>query len=246
MFCTLDNYCSFERNVSEHFEDLPHTTFLTFGNEKFRNSLQRIQKEARTLPFDRIIGYNEQQLKEMPEFWDVHKEFIETHERGYGYWLWKPFLTWHTLRSMKEGEILVYADSGCSITENIDQFRDDIRQAQTNESGIVSWTTSNREKTWTKMDLLNNMNAIHLMSHEQLHATFFIIRCTPKTVELAKKWYEIGSTYHLIDDSPSILPNDETFHEHRHDQSIFSILRNIHGSDMFRHNHFIHDSRIRN
>ena len=36
-------------------------TFLTFGNEKFKNSLSRIQNEARQLPFDNIIGYNETQ-----------------------------------------------------------------------------------------------------------------------------------------------------------------------------------------
>jgi len=246
MFSTLDYYSYFGTNNIEHYEDLPTTTFLTFGNQGFRNSLQRIQNEARALPFDKILGYNEEDLKSIPEFWDRHKEFMETNTRGYGYWLWKAFLTWHTLRSMNEGEILVYADAGCSINGNLHLFREDIHQAKNNSSGIVSWSTWNKERTWTKMDLLNKMNALELMNHEQIHATFFIIKCTPQTIELTKQWYETGCDYHMIDDTPSQLPNDSSFREHRHDQSIFSILRNRHGTDIYHHNHFIKDTRIRN
>lgn len=32
---------------------------------------------------------------------------------------------------------------------------------------------------------------------------------------------------HLVDDSPSLLPNAHGFKEHRHDQSIFSLLMHI-------------------
>ena len=40
-----------------------------------------------------------------------------------------------------------------------------------------------------------------------------------------KEYYEIGSqNYHFIDDSPSIYINFSCFVEHRHDQSIFSLL----------------------
>ena len=36
--------------------------------------------------------------------------------------------------------------------------------------------------------------------------------------------YKVCSEYHLLDDSPSIIPNDPKYNEHRHDQSIISIL----------------------
>mgnify|MGYP000273858874 CR=1 FL=1 len=45
---------------------------------------------------------------------------------------------------------------------------------------------------------------------------------------IIKEWYELGSDYHNIDDSPSIIPNDSNFIEHRHDQSIFTNLMNKH------------------
>ena len=39
-----------------------------------------------------------------------------------------------------------------------------------------------------------------------------------------KKWYNLCCNYNLLDDSESISPNCEYFKEHRHDQSIFSLL----------------------
>jgi hypothetical protein len=42
--------------------------------------------------------------------------------------------------------------------------------------------------------------------------------------ELVSEWYTLSCDYHNIDDTPSILPNLENFKEHRHDQSIFSLL----------------------
>jgi hypothetical protein len=59
------------------------------------------------------------------------------------------------------------------------------------------------------------------------------------------KWYEVGTNYHLIDDSPSKLPNDSRFEEHRHDQSIFSILRRQHGSDIMYDQTILIDTKIR-
>lgn len=41
---------------------------------------------------------------------------------------------------------------------------------------------------------------------------------------MVNEWYELGCDYHNIDDSPSILKNIDGFIEHRHDQSIFSLL----------------------
>ena len=180
-------------------------TFLTFGNEKFKNSLSRIQNEARQLPFDNIIGYNETQLKEISEFWDRNGLFVTSNKRGYGYWLWKSFLTWYTLRSMNEGDILVYADAGCTIHPNIDEFNKDIQILKNSKNEIISWSTFHIEK----------------------------------------RWYEIGCNYHMIDDSESYMKNDSTFTEHRHDQSIFSILRHIYGTDIhMKPSEYIEDTRI--
>ena len=40
-----------------------------------------------------------------------------------------------------------------------------------------------------------------------------------------KLWYETCCKYHLLNDKHSISPNYDEFIEHRHDQSIFSVIR---------------------
>jgi len=55
---------------------------------------------------------------------------------------------------------------------------------------------------------------------------FFICK---KTRDLVNEWYSVACKYNLIDDSPSIKPNAEGFKEHRHDQSIFSLLTKKYG-----------------
>ena len=89
------------------------------------------------------------------------------------------------------------------------------------------------------------MNAKNLLDENQFHSTFFMIRCTPRTISIVKRWYEIGCNYHMIDDSESYMKNDSTFTEHRHDQSIFSILRHIYGTDIhMKPSEYIEDTRI--
>jgi hypothetical protein len=34
----------------------------------------------------------------------------------------------------------------------------------------------------------------------------------------------LACNYHLIDDSPSVIPNYPSFHENRHDQTLISLL----------------------
>ena len=55
-------------------------------------------------------------------------------------------------------------------------------------------------------------------------ASMIFIKKNNTTLEFVKEWYNLSCNYHFIDDSPSILKNDDTFKEHRHDQAIFSLL----------------------
>ena len=258
MYATVDTYDHFHtlqsnyhisvRSRKERFQDGPFVTLLSFANDKYKNSIARVKRQAEELPFNRVITYNEEELRGMSDFWERHKSFIESNPRGFGYWLWKPYLVHKTLTSMRDGEILVYMDAGASLHSNVGQFNELIRQVSTNSSGIISWVLNfTKEKSWTKYDLIDYLDAETLWNKdvEQLHATFFILKNTESVRSLIHKWYEVGSNYHLIDDSPSKLPNDSTFREHRHDQSIFSILRRQHGTDIKDTQQFLLDTKTR-
>jgi hypothetical protein len=70
-------------------------TFLSFGGltERFHNNVDRICKEAATFNiFNNIVGLKEDYLQNDPDFWGPHHTLMETVRRGYGYWLWKPYI----------------------------------------------------------------------------------------------------------------------------------------------------------
>jgi len=82
------------------------------------------------------------------------------------------------------------------------------------------------EITWCKKDLLEKfgMDNEKYLNTEQLQSGIILLCICPETRRLIKDWYNISCDYHNIDDSPSISKNYDCFREHRHDQSIYSLL----------------------
>jgi hypothetical protein len=212
--------------------------FITFGgpSKRFHDAVNRIKKEAEELGvYDKIIGYTDKELKDKNKFWKKHGKFIESNPRGYGYWLWKSFITKETLKEMDENDILVYADSGCSLNKNgnkrLLEYFDIVKNSNL---GILSFELDYIEKSYTKMDIFKEMNVFELMDTKQLVGGIFIIRKCERTVNLVKEWYKLCSNYHLISDEPSKIPNSPDFIDNRHDQSIFSLLRKKRGTEILR------------
>jgi len=214
------------------------TIFTSFGNEKFTNSINRIKNEAESFNiFDNIVIYNDENLKNnFPEFWSSHGNFINNNNnRGYGYWIWKSFIVLKTLESMNENDILVYADAGCELNNNgVNRLKDYFEIVKNSNYGVLSFELTYPEKEWTKMDLFNelDMNTYEHLNSIQLMATSFILKKCDHTMKLVSEWYKYSSIYHLIDDSESNVKNDDMFCEHRHDQSIFSLIRKKYGTEI--------------
>ena len=219
-------------------------TFLSFGSTAYTHSLARIRSQALVCPFNAVICVSEDDLKSIPEFWDKHGSFIESNPRGFGYWIWKSYLTWKTLRDMPFGDVLVYADAGCTLHPNTDAYNE-LFKAIKESDGIAAGTLNYPEHKYCKMDLAIALSAKQHIHTNQLHATFFALKQTPANVLLAKQWYDTMCEYHLIDDSPSVEPNTSDFIEHRHDQSVFSLLRKIRGVSVQLQTFPIVDTRIR-
>ena len=68
------------------------------------------------------------------------------------------------------------------------------------------------------------MNKIKQLSTPTHQATSIMFVVNKKTRNIVNSWYRIATNYHMIDDSPSLHKNLNCFIEHRHDQSIFSLL----------------------
>ncbi len=84
--------------------------------KNYHDSVERICKQAKKMEvFDEIIGLTEKDLQNDENFWLKHNNFIESNLKGYGYWIWKPYIIMKTLEKMNNNDILLYLDCGCEL-----------------------------------------------------------------------------------------------------------------------------------
>ena len=225
--------------------------FITFGgpSENYHRDVNRICDEMKEFNwFDEIKGYTEEDLKQDSFFWNKHGSFIESNPRGYGYWIWKPYLIQKKLNELNYEDILIYVDSGCygnikgkqRLLEYIDILDNDI-----NKYGIISFTlddntnqnklTNNKifynisENNWTKKKIFDELdcNYDNIKQSGQCMGGVQIIKKNDHSIHIINKWVE-NMKYHLINDNTE---NEEPcFIENRHDQSIYSCLVKKYGS----------------
>lgn len=214
-------------------------TFLTFGNPLYYTSLERLKKEVQAFPFTKCIFYKDTDLMEINEFWDKHSKFITENKRGYGYWIWKSFITLYTLKHMNENDILFYMDAGCTLLESgMNKFLEYINIVKNSPFGILSFRMSYKQKSWTKMDIFKHLEADdNQKEYGQLVGGIFFLKKNEKILKMVEEWYETCCNYHLLNDEPSIIPNDASFSENRHDQSIWSIIRYKYGTEIISETH---------
>jgi len=209
-------------------------TFITFGGptSNYHNSVRRICNEAENLQFfDNTYGFTEMDLKQDTDFWNKHGNFIESNQRGYGYWLWKSYLIKKELNKMNENDILIYCDAGCQINSGgKDRLLEYIDMLNNNREnyGIISFQSEFKELLYTKQkvfehfDIFNNAENMHTL------ATIILIKKNNHSTNIINDWYNSCSNYDLINDN--IYNEKPIFRDHRHDQSILSILVNKYGS----------------
>jgi hypothetical protein len=207
--------------------------FFTYGDEKYSNSKIRISNESKLFGFDDIAIYGKE---------DIPIEFIEktmpyiNHHRGGGYWLWKPFFLKKTFDKMNFGDYCVYADAGCTINPNgkerFDFYKTLISE---NENGILSFRMDGLdEEAYTTEEIFKNFNIdnnSNIRKTGQIMATILVMCKTTHSQKLVDDYYNLSiSRPNLFSDDFNYDNNSERFVDNRHDQSILSVMRKIHGS----------------
>lgn len=209
--------------------------FVSFGNRKFRIALNRLSKQINDSNyFDTKYFFNEVSLYRLPNFFQIIP-IINKYNRGFGLWIWKIFLINYVLDQIKYNDIMVYADAGCYFEKKyINELDELIQKLKDDTYDNIGFQITLIEKQWTKMDTIIYLdgNFPNIINSGQLLGGIQIIKKTEETVELYRKAFKCALNTHLLDDSPSIIPNCTDFHEHRHDQSIMSILRKKHSKTL--------------
>lgn len=211
--------------------------FLTYGDKHFINSRQRIINEAKQLDLftDYIMEtediFNESEFKE--QLTNERFKQVAYSKRGGGYWIWKPYILHKHLSNLNEGDILVYSDAGCEITNDIhtvNSFNDIFHNIQNTNTNMIVNKLPNEytERDWTKGDVLDYYNVYDnndIINRAQFEGGRIILIKNKKTMDIINQlWNTAKDRPELFDDSSSMIPNKSGFIENRHDQSNISLL----------------------
>jgi hypothetical protein len=181
--------------------------------------------------FDHVVDMSDK----LNSFLYKHNNFIKENKRGYGYWIWKHRAIIDQYTKLNDNDILIYCDSGNSIIKHNMDFLKYIHTL-INGTGIILFSLKHKERHWSKMDaiktILNTSQIENILNSNQTTGALMMFRKCPNATRYLQEVASYSENYHMLNDDPSVQPNIPEFREHRHDQSIFSLVKHNHRFDL--------------
>lgn len=198
---------------------------ISFGSQGYENGLQRLKKSAEGF-FDTITLYGPGDID--ATFYKQNEKIL-TQPRGAGYWLWKPYFILERLNQVEDGDLVFYTDALVEFKKpsEIDNIVDDSFAQK-----IMLFHQKYTNDTYTKRDCLRLMCDGHCryIYGPHLNAAFMGFVKAPETLKFVREWLFWCRQPECLTDQPNEYgDNPPTFRDHRHDQSILSLLAIKHG-----------------
>lgn len=210
---------------------------ISFGDSSCASARRRLRSQANSSGY--FAGVSILNERDLPRDFRVkHKAVLRPGSKGFGYWIWKPRIILDRLSEMDEDSVLLYVDVGCHILPGLeDQVQHLLRRTMASASGILCSEMSFPERHWTKGDVFSYFD---VKSNSQITETgqrqggVVFYRKSPEAIRFLKEWLHTCETrLDLVNDDPSKTPNFPGFIDHRHDQSVFSVLSKLYSVETF-------------
>lgn len=198
---------------------------INYGNKPYAK-MQKFQSYTakRFGKVDRVIEYSDKDILKDTTFYNANKKILSI-KKGNGLWLWKPYIIYKKLQTLKEDDILIYSDVDIIFLDSIYPL---IGLMNQHHKDMLVFDSPNKEFQYTKYNLCEDLDLIDesIITTRQRYASYNLWRKTDASVSFVKKWLDLCCQYHLIsDDVTSYSPNyGNQFVHNLHDQSIFSLL----------------------
>ena len=198
-------------------------TLINYANHQYRNAQAFNTKTAYEIgKVDRVINYQPESID--VEFLKKNYEILSKN-RGAGYWLWKPYIIAKTLEQIADGDVLIYSDSASHFIHSVDPL---IELLNEDKYGILSFEWEGLEGAWTKRDafILMGVDDLGFERSNQRLGSPILLKKSFLTQQFFNEYLFFACDARIISDNQNVMghPNYAGFQEHRHDQSIFSLL----------------------
>jgi hypothetical protein len=209
----------------------PHISFVTFATEDFFPQQRVLSASARRHGATHSVDWTHDDLVKTGFFRQNLGLFSAS--RGAGYWLWKPFIILEELKRVPEGGFVFYSDCGLKVGR---------RAIRRPLSLLIDWMVEHNggmfpgvyapewgpSRKWTKGECFEVMGCTDpaFLDAPQVQAGFSAWQNTEASRDFVAEWLTWCQKAQALSDEitdPSI-PNDPMFEDHRHDQSVLTLL----------------------
>lgn len=198
-------------------------TFVTFGTPNFSQARARYLRSLARFGFRRVLACD----PDTPAVQQARAENpgIFAHARGYGYWLWKPYIIEAAMAEAPPGGVIFYSDIACEMVARPDRLLDIAGGYDVCTFRIGGGL---RQRQFTKRDAFVLMDADReeYWDDEMVNGGFLVLRNTPRARGLIASWKAAMRDFRVLSDDPPSQgwPELPELVTHRHDQSVLSIL----------------------
>jgi hypothetical protein len=193
------------------------------SNKLYENSRFRLNDSARRFGIEEIYSYDFEDIK-ASSFYSSNKELLD-QPRGMGFWSWKPYIILQAIQKLSDGDLVIYADAGLEIIADLAPVLGICNEQQP----IMLFANGNLiNSSWTKRDcfILIDCDSEEYWNSLQCDAAFLLFKKSAASCQFLDKWLKYCLDKRIISDQPNVLgkKNLPGFIDHRHDQSIISLL----------------------
>lgn len=196
--------------------------FISFGQSGYYNYISNdlLKRLSKVYPGSVIKCYTE---KDLPK-WIINYALSHHSKRGFGQFRWKPFIIYRHLKSMNDNDVLLYIDGRSHLKKKqnitwLDEFLDSNQDfALSNEFYEYMFTSEN------VLNYFKVKKHSEIINSPQYLATFILLRKTPTSIEVIKKWNELArDNKELFEDNIGRSSYKE-FIYNKGDQPVLSLL----------------------
>ena len=202
---------------------------VTFATEDFAWSAEVARHSALTVGgMHQFLVYTP---KHIQDFCDLHPSLFQTDNRGFGFWSWKPEVILKALRDVAaDGDVVVYVDAGVNFTSDIRPYIDVVSEMDALLFHVGECDAKGYLQTrYCKTDAFYEMGTTPGVFEgvRQIGANLQMYRKTPASVGFVSRLRDHCVDVRCVDDICRDHANPTDYVDHRHDQSVLTILAHL-------------------
>lgn len=159
--------------------------------------------------------------------------------KGFGYWTWKPVLLQGIFDGLRQGDILIYSDIGNFVNHRgRKRFQEYVEMLRSGRASLIAFWQDRTahgariEEAWTKEDAFTffSLGVNHPQRKTpQFCANLLIFLVNDTSGSVIADWADLAKNETWLFTDECAAPNQPQFLDHRHDQSILSLILKRHG-----------------